>query len=122
MPRKQDRWTSTQKVMSYLYAHSGEDCTVEEIADEVGMPQGTVSPILSRFKDLELVEHNSPYWRLPSDTHSEYLGHELFQNGWEDFRACLKDAPNQLNETALEELEAKEAESQSANRQQRQRQ
>jgi hypothetical protein len=49
-------------VLAFLIRHAGTGFTPGEIAEETGVPTGSVGPTLHRLRERGLVRHREPYW------------------------------------------------------------
>jgi predicted ArsR family transcriptional regulator len=53
-----------KQIVTFLAANSDQAFQRGEIADATGIDPNTVSAVLSRLKDRDLVRHKPPYWAL----------------------------------------------------------
>ena len=53
--------------MRFLAAHPDQAFTQSEIRDATGVKAGSISVVLSRLEDRELVRHKGNYWALGED-------------------------------------------------------
>jgi len=56
--------TNAERVMRFLAAHPDQAFTQSEIRDATEVKAGSISVVLSRLKDRELVRHKGYYWAL----------------------------------------------------------
>lgn len=56
--------TNADRVMRFLAAHPDQAFTQSEIRDATGVKAGSISVVLSRLEDRELVRHKGNYWAL----------------------------------------------------------
>ncbi|QLG28916.1 MarR family transcriptional regulator [Halorarum halophilum] len=59
--------TNAERVMRFLAAHPDKAFTQSEIRDATGVKTGSISVVLSRLEDRELVRHKGTYWALGDD-------------------------------------------------------
>jgi predicted transcriptional regulator of viral defense system len=59
-----DGETNADRVMRFLAAHPDQAFTQSEIRDATGVKAGSISVVLSRLEDRELVRHKGNYWAL----------------------------------------------------------
>lgn len=59
--------TNARRLLSFLLETPTVGYTPAELADETGVPRGSVGPTLDRLKDAGLVRHKEPYWAAPED-------------------------------------------------------
>jgi DNA-binding MarR family transcriptional regulator len=56
--------TNADRVMRFLATHPDQAFTQSEIRDATGVKTGSISVVLSRLEDRELVRHKGNYWAL----------------------------------------------------------
>ncbi|MGQ3411594.1 helix-turn-helix domain-containing protein [Natrinema sp. LN54] len=54
--------THAERVLSFLLSNDEQAFKRREIADSTGIDPNTVSAVLSRLKERNLVRHKPPYW------------------------------------------------------------
>lgn len=59
--------TNAFDVLRFLHDHPDQAFKQGEIADRTDVPVGSISVVLSRLKDLGVVEHKGKYWRAAPD-------------------------------------------------------
>jgi DNA-binding MarR family transcriptional regulator len=59
-----DGETNADRVMRFLAANSDQAFTQSEIRDATGVKAGSISVVLSRLEDRDLVRHKGNYWAL----------------------------------------------------------
>lgn len=57
----------TGRIVSFLASHDDRAWKAATIAERTGIDTDTVSSLLSRLKDRDLVRHKSPYWAITDD-------------------------------------------------------
>jgi len=57
-----ERGLKKQKVIEFLKENSDKAFRCVEIADETGLPKGTVNSALRSLRDEGKLEHKVPYW------------------------------------------------------------
>ena len=58
------RETNADRVMQFLATHSNQAFTQSEIRSATGVKAGSISVVLSRLEDRNLVRHKGNYWAL----------------------------------------------------------
>ncbi|RBI59756.1 TrmB family transcriptional regulator [halophilic archaeon] len=56
--------TNAEKVIRFLYQNNDKAFTPSEIAEGTGVKKTSISTVLRRLKDRELVQHKGDYWAL----------------------------------------------------------
>jgi len=56
--------TNADRVMRFLATHPDQAFTQSEISDAADVKAGSISVVLSRLEDRELVRHKGNYWAL----------------------------------------------------------
>lgn len=56
--------TNAERVMRFLAAHPDQAFTQSEIRDATDVKAGSISVVLSRLEDRDLVRHKGNYWTL----------------------------------------------------------
>lgn len=56
--------TNADRVMRFLAAHPDQAFTQSEIRDATDVKAGSISVVLSRLEDRDLVRHEGTYWAL----------------------------------------------------------
>lgn len=59
--------TNAERVMRFLAAHSDQAFTQSEIRTATDIKAGSISVVLSRLEDRDLVRHKGQYWTLGED-------------------------------------------------------
>ncbi len=59
-----DGETNADRVMRFLAAHPDQAFTQSEIRDATDVKAGSISVVLSRLEERELVRHKGNYWAL----------------------------------------------------------
>ena len=59
--------TNADRVMRFLAAHPDQAFTQSEIRDATDVKAGSISVVLSRLEDRDLVRHKGNYWALGED-------------------------------------------------------
>lgn len=62
-----DGETNAERVMRFLAAHSEQAFTQSEIRNATDVKAGSISVVLSRLEDRDLVRHKGNYWTLGDD-------------------------------------------------------
>ena len=62
-----DGETNANRVMRFLAAHPDQAFTQSEIRDATGVKAGSISVVLARLEDRNLVRHKGNYWALGED-------------------------------------------------------
>ncbi|ELZ48801.1 hypothetical protein C464_05295 [Halorubrum coriense DSM 10284] len=99
--------TNTRKLMECLLQSPGVGYTPAELAEETGVPRGSIGPTLNRLEAAGLVRHKEPYWAAAEDgriaaatasflgvetTASTYSGDWYAENdGWDEELPDLND-------------------------------
>jgi hypothetical protein len=58
---------NTERILLFLDENKDRAWKAATIADELDLDRDTVSAILSRLKERELVRHKRPYWAITDD-------------------------------------------------------
>ncbi|WP_049972810.1 MarR family transcriptional regulator [Haladaptatus cibarius] len=61
------RGTNAEQVLSFLAAHPDQAFTPAEIAEETGVLRNSISAVLGRLEERNLVRHRGHYWALGDD-------------------------------------------------------
>lgn len=70
-----ERETNAERVMRFLATNSDQAFTQSEIRDATGVKAGSISVVLSRLEDRDLVRHRGRYWALgDDDAVASYMG------------------------------------------------
>ncbi|MDZ7730972.1 MAG: helix-turn-helix domain-containing protein [Natrialbaceae archaeon] len=64
---RQSGATNAARVMAFLSAQQDTAFTQSEIRDATGIKAGSISVVLSRLEERDLVRHKGPYWALGDD-------------------------------------------------------
>lgn len=56
--------TNGERIVGFLAENADKAFRRDEIANETGLDPDTVSAVLSRLKQRELVRHKAPYWAV----------------------------------------------------------
>lgn len=59
--------TNARRVLEFLLETPTVGYTPAEIAEETGVPRGSVGPTLNRLEAAGLVRHKESYWAAPED-------------------------------------------------------
>ena len=59
--------TNAERVMRFLATHPEQAFTQSEIRDATDVKAGSISVVLSRLEDRDLVRHKGNYWALGED-------------------------------------------------------
>lgn len=65
-----DTWeepTNGERVLAFLAARNDRAWKAGEIADRVGIAQGSIGPVLVRLREQDLVRHRGSYWAITDD-------------------------------------------------------
>ncbi len=81
--------TNAHRVMAFLAASDEQAFTRAEVRDGVGIPDGSIGPVLSQLADDELVEHRGQYWTLATEqleASGEVDFLEDLRRAWEEYQ------------------------------------
>ena len=91
--------TNAERVMRFLATHPEQAFTQSEIRDATDVKAGSISVVLSRLEDRDLVRHKGNYWALGEDedvaSYTSMLGSTRAANdrfGGEDMDEWLEHA------------------------------
>lgn len=56
--------TNAEKVVRFLFHHNDKAFTPSEIAEGAGVKKSSISTVLRRLKDRDLVQHKGDYWAI----------------------------------------------------------
>lgn len=56
--------TNAEKVIRFLYQNRGKAFTPSEIAESTGVKKTSISTVLRRLKERDLVQHKGDYWAI----------------------------------------------------------
>ena len=56
--------TNAERIITFLARNDDKAFTPSEIADGSGVKKGSVSTVLSRLEDADLVRHKGEYWAI----------------------------------------------------------
>lgn len=59
--------TQPYDILKFLAENAEQAYTQTEIAEEMGINQGSVGAVLSRLEDRDLVRHKGRYWAIAED-------------------------------------------------------
>lgn len=59
--------TNTRRLLKFLLKTPSVGYTPAELAEETGIPRGSVGPTLNRLEAAGLVRHKEPYWAAAED-------------------------------------------------------
>ncbi len=59
--------TNARRLLEFLLATPTVGYTPAELAEETGIPRGSVGPTLNRLEAAGLVRHKEPYWAAAED-------------------------------------------------------
>jgi predicted transcriptional regulator len=81
--------TNARRVLEFLLETPTVGYTPAEIAEETGVPRGSVGPTLNRLEAAGLVRHKEPYWAAPEDDRiaaatASFLGIETTASTYSD--------------------------------------
>ena len=62
--------TNADVILQFLESHRDQAFTQSEIRTNTGIPEGSVGPTLVRLRQVGLVDHKEPYWRLSDHAES----------------------------------------------------
>lgn len=92
----------TERIVLFLDKNDDRAWKAVTIADELGLETDTVSSILSRLKERDLVRHKRPYWAITDD--EERLWHAYQRHQY------YKEADKQYGEEDLGDLKTDQME------------
>lgn len=61
---QEPRITNAERVIRFLVRNRDRAFKASEIADETGVSQNSIHPILHRLRERGLVRHREPYWAV----------------------------------------------------------
>jgi len=64
---REDGPTNAEQVMRFLALHPEQAFTQSEICEGTDVKKGSISVVLSRLEDRDLVRHKGNYWALGED-------------------------------------------------------
>lgn len=56
--------TNAERVVRFLVTNREQAFKASEIADETGINENSIQPVLNRLRSRELVRHKEPYWAI----------------------------------------------------------
>ena len=59
--------TNARQLLEFLLENPTVGYTPAELADETGIPRGSIGPTLQRLEKAGLVRHKEPYWASAED-------------------------------------------------------
>jgi predicted ArsR family transcriptional regulator len=92
----------TERIVSFLDRNGDRAWKAATVAERLGLETDTVSALLSRLKDRDLVRHKRPYWAITDDK-------ERLQSAYRLHRQ-YKRADDQYGEERLEDLQTEDTE------------
>lgn len=91
------RQTNAERVIQFLLENRDKAFKAIEIAEETGVNENSIQPVLNRLRQRNLVQHKEPYWAIGDleqvrdafmfHSTSEYLDQELGEEDREDWLA-----------------------------------
>ena len=97
-----DSLTDTERIVLFLDENDGRAWKASTIAEHLELDPDTVSAILSRLKDRELVRHKRPYWAITDDEERLEAAYRLHRHH--------RAADRQYGGERLEELQTSDME------------
>ena len=81
--------TNAWQLLVFLLEYPGVGYTPAELADETGIPRGSIGPTLQRLDTAGLVRHKEPYWAAAEDDRiatatAAFLGIETVASTYSD--------------------------------------
>lgn len=89
--------TNAEKVVRFLAWHDDKAFTPSEIADGAGVKQNSISTVLRRLEERELVQHKGDYWALGDP--------ERVQNAFQ-FHRTMEDLDDRFGAEDVDEWRA----------------
>jgi predicted transcriptional regulator of viral defense system len=86
--------TNAERVMRFLAHHPDKAFTQSEIRDATDVKAGSISVVLSRLEDRDLVRHKGNYWAVGDDV-------DVAAHG--DFRESARAANERFGEEDMDE-------------------
>lgn len=59
--------TNARRLLEFLLENPGVGYAPAELAEQTGVPRGSVGPTLKRLEEAGLVRHKEPYWAAAED-------------------------------------------------------
>lgn len=59
--------TNARRLLEFLLENPGVGYAPAELAEQTGVPRGSVGPTLKRLEEAGLVRHKKPYWAATED-------------------------------------------------------
>ena len=56
--------TNAERVVRFLLEHRNKAFKANEIAEQTGVNENSIQPVLGRLRDRGLVRHKEPYWAI----------------------------------------------------------
>lgn len=100
--------TNARRVLEFLLETPTVGYTPAEIAEETGVPRGSVGPTLNRLEAAGLVRHKESYWAAPEDDRiaaatASFLGIETAATYGDDWYAQNDGWADELPDLSDEE-------------------
>jgi DNA-binding Lrp family transcriptional regulator len=81
--------TNARQLLAFLLENASVGYTPAELADETGIPRGSIGPTLQRLETAGLVRHKEPYWAAAEDDRvaaatAAFLGIETVASTYSD--------------------------------------
>jgi len=92
----------TERIVLFLARHDDRAWKAATVAEKLDLDADTVSSILSRLKERNLVRHKRPYWAITDDE-------ERLRNAYQ-LHGALQAADERYGEERLEELRTADTE------------
>jgi len=72
-----DEGTNGRRILEHLAQSPDLGFTPSELADELGIPRGSVGTTLSRLEDRGLVRHKGEYWAINIEAYDAQTASEI---------------------------------------------
>ena len=81
--------TNARRLLEFLLTTPAVGYTPAELAEETGVPRGSVGPTMNRLEAAGLVRHKEPYWAAAEDDRiaaatAAFLGVETVASSYSD--------------------------------------
>ncbi|MCX2819060.1 winged helix-turn-helix domain-containing protein [Haladaptatus sp. F3-133] len=81
--------TNARQLLEFLLEHPTVGYTPAELAEETGVPRGSIGPTLQRLETAGIVRHKEPYWGAAEDDRlaaatAAFLGVETVADTYSD--------------------------------------
>ncbi|APX96725.1 MarR family transcriptional regulator [Natronorubrum daqingense] len=76
-PKELEEPSNAERVLRFLYEHRDKAWKASTIAERSGVNKNSISAVLNRLKEQDLVRHKGSYWAITDDTERLRRAHQF---------------------------------------------